>query len=154
METYAFNDIQDISNYDLESLDPVYKAKPGINLFATTIQEKRAELKERLFFKEVMADLFRVLKKDVQIGTATFSPEMRWRKHHIDIVFNHLKGFRDDFSKHWDIFTPQEQAILQNFIDRSLDYEREWKVNHDYSMRCPLFLDMDKVLADVGGLAA
>jgi hypothetical protein len=125
---------------------------PGINLFSPTIQGKRAELKERLFFKEVMADLFMVLKKDVQIGTATFSPEMMWRKHHMDITFNHLRGFRNDFTRHWDIFTPQEQVILQNFIDRSLEFEREWKVDHDYSMRCPLFPDMDKVLQEMGGL--
>lgn len=121
---------------------------PGINLFSSTIQGKRAELKERLYFWEVMADLFMVLKKDVKIGSATFSPEMMWRKHHYDITFNHLRGFRNDFQKNWDIFTAQEQVILQNFIDRSLEYEQEWKVNHDYSMRCPLFLDMDKVLAD------
>jgi hypothetical protein len=117
-----------------------------------TIPERRAELKEHLYFKEVIQDLFRVFKNSVIIGTASFSPEMMWRKHHIDITFNHLRGYRNDFQKNWDIFTPEEQAILQNFIDRSLEYENEWKVNHDYSMRCPLFLDMDKVLQEVGGL--
>jgi hypothetical protein len=149
---YDINDYEISDDLNLDTLDSFYRAKPGINLFSKTIQEKRAELKKNLLFKEVMADLFMVLKRDVKIGSTTFSPEMMWRKHHIDIVFKTLRGYRNDFQKNWDIFTAEEQVILQNFIDRSLEYEREWKVDHDYSIRCPYFPDMDKVLQEFGGL--
>ena len=145
----------DITNYqeyiayhNPDKLDPEYRAKPGFSLFSKTIKGKRAELKDLQYFKDVIQELFRVYPHDLQVGSDIFSPELLWQWQHRDIVFNHLQGYRDDFTKNWDIFTDEEKVILQNFIDRSLEYEKEWRVDHDHSMRCPLFLDMDKVLAD------
>ena len=55
-EICDINDLTDLTGinetYDLNSLDPAYRNTPGINLFSPSIQGKRAELKEHLYFYE------------------------------------------------------------------------------------------------------
>jgi len=111
-------------------------------------KQKRADLRDSLYLQEVIRELFRECSNGLNAGGLHLSPQAFWVKMNHDIIFKHLMGYRQTFRKNWDLFTAEEQAILQDFITKSEEYERDWWENHDHSMRCPLFLDLDKVLKE------
>jgi hypothetical protein len=111
-----------------------------------SIEQKRADIRDSLYFQEVIRELFRECSNGLNAGGLHLSPQALWVKMNTDLIFKHLRSYRETFRKHWNLFTADEQAILHDFITKSEEYERDWRENHDHSMRCPMFLDLGKVL--------